>query len=102
MDRDNPSITISVREEEWIEVANWVYENWEYVGGISFLPHTDHVYRQAPYQDATETDYYLLEAEFPRDIDWSMLSAYEFEDTTTSSQTLNCSAGQCEIVDISA
>jgi len=98
----NPSVTISVREHEWIEVANWVYGNWDDVGGISFLPYSDHTYRQAPYQDCTEADYFLLDATVPKNIDWSLLSAYETEDTTTGTQTLSCTAANCEIVDISA
>lgn len=98
----NPSVTINVREDEWIEVANWVYQNWEDVGGISFLPYSEHTYRQAPYQEITEADYFLAKAEMPEEIDWSMLSAYETEDTTTGSQTLSCSAGECEIVDVTA
>ena len=96
----NPSVTISVREHEWIEVANWVYENWDDVGGISFLPYSEHTYRQAPYQDCTEADYWLRKAEMPETIDWSLLSAYETFDTTTGSQTLSCSAGNCEVVDV--
>jgi ribonucleoside-diphosphate reductase alpha chain len=96
----NPSITVSVKEHEWIEVANWVYDNWEDVGGISFLPYSEHTYRQAPYEDCTETDYWLKKAEMPETIDWSLLSVYETEDTTTGSQTLSCSAGNCEVVDI--
>jgi len=96
----NPSVTINVREDEWIEVANWVYENWEFVGGISFLPFSEHTYKQAPYQDMTEADYYLAKAEMPVDINWQLLSAYEFEDTTSGSQTLSCTAGNCEIVDV--
>jgi ribonucleoside-diphosphate reductase alpha chain len=98
----NPSVTINVREEEWIEVANWVYENWDFVGGISFLPHTEHTYKQAPYQDLTEADYYLAKANMPETIDWSLLSTYEFEDNTTGSQTLSCTAGNCEIVDVTS
>lgn len=98
----NPSVTINVREHEWIEVANWVYENWEDVGGISFLPYSEHTYRQAPYQEITEADYWLAKAEMPEEIDWSLLSAYETEDMTTGSQTLSCVAGECEIVDVSA
>jgi ribonucleoside-triphosphate reductase len=97
----NPSVTISVKEDEWIEVANWVYENWDIVGGISFLPFSEHTYKQAPYEDCTEADFWLKKAEMPEEIDWSMLSAYEFEDTTSGTQTLSCSAGNCEIVDIS-
>lgn len=96
----NPSVTINVREDEWIEVANWVYDNWEFVGGISFLPYSEHTYKQAPYQDCTEADYFLAKAQMPESIDWSMLSAYEFEDTTSGSQTLSCSAGNCEVVDV--
>lgn len=98
----NPSITVSVREDEWIEVANWVYKNWEFIGGISFLPYSEHTYKQAPYQEITEADYYLAEAAMPRNIDWSMLSAYEFEDTTTGTQELSCVAGNCEIVDVTS
>jgi ribonucleoside-diphosphate reductase alpha chain len=96
----NPSVTISVREEEWVEVADWVYENWDYVGGISFLPYSDHTYRQAPYQDCDEATYKQFMADMPKSIDWSMLSAYELEDATTGSQTLSCTAGNCEVVDL--
>jgi ribonucleoside-diphosphate reductase alpha chain len=96
----NPSVTISVREEEWVEVADWVYENWDYVGGISFLPYSDHTYRQAPYQDCDEATYKQFMADMPKGIDWSMLSAYELEDATTGSQTLSCTAGNCEVVDL--
>jgi ribonucleoside-diphosphate reductase alpha chain len=98
----NPSVTISVREDEWISVADWVYNNWEDVGGISFLPYSDHTYRQAPYQDCTETDYYMMLADMPTNVDWSLLSAYETEDTTTGSQSLACSASNCEVVDLAS
>lgn len=96
----NPSVTISVREEEWIEVANWVYDNWDVVGGISFLPYSEHTYKQAPYQEVTEADYFLAKAEMPETIDWSLLSAYEHEDGTSGTQTLSCTAGNCEVVDV--
>lgn len=96
----NPSVTINVREHEWIEVVNWVKSNWEFVGGISFLPYADHTYRQAPYQEITETDYYMGVANFPSEIDWTLLSAYEMEDTTTGTQALSCTAGNCEVVDL--
>lgn len=98
----NPSVTISVRENEWIEVANWVYDNWDDVGGISFLPYSDHTYRQAPYEDCDETTYKQFMADMPKKIDWSLLSVYETEDTTTGTQTLSCTAGNCEIVDVGA
>lgn len=96
----NPSVTISVRESEWIEVANWVYKNWDVIGGISFLPYSDHTYKQAPYQDCDESDYKRFMLDMPTDIDWSLLSAYELEDTTTGTQTLSCTAGNCEVVDL--
>lgn len=98
----NPSVTISVKEHEWIEVANWVYENWDFIGGISFLPYSEHTYRQAPYEDCDEATYKQFSADMPKEIDWSLLSAYEFEDTTSGSQTLSCTAGNCEIVDVTS
>lgn len=98
----NPSVTINVKEDEWIEVANWVYANWEFVGGISFLPYDTGNYKQAPYQDITETDYNQWMAEMPKAIDWSWLSDYEKEDMTTGSQSLSCVAGNCEVVSIGA
>jgi ribonucleoside-triphosphate reductase (thioredoxin) len=96
----NPSVTINVREEEWIEVANWVYENWEFVGGISFLPYSEHTYKQAPYQECDESTFNQFFHDAPTSIDWTDLSLYEFEDGTTGSQTLSCTAANCEVVDI--
>lgn len=93
-----PSCTISVREHEWPEVQAWVWKNVNAVSGISFLPHSDHVYRQAPYQDITEDEYKELVAAFPS-IDWVKLRDYETEDTTASSQTLACTGTICEVVD---
>jgi len=94
----NPSVTINVRENEWIEVANWVYKNWEHVGGISFLPYSEHTYQQAPYQDTDESGYNQFQADMPKEIDWNMLSLFEAEDNTTGSQTLACTSSACEIV----
>lgn len=96
----NPSVTVSVGEDEWIEVAAWVYKNWEDVAGISFLPRTDHVYKQAPYQAVSKEEYEELLSKMPKTIHWSLLSHYEVEDNTEGSQTLACSAGACEVVDI--
>lgn len=98
----NPSVTISVKEDEWIEVANWVYKNWEYIGGVSFLPYSEHTYKQAPYQDCDKATYSQFMADMPEDIDWSLLPAYEHEDTTSGTQTLACSAGNCDIVDLTS
>jgi ribonucleoside-diphosphate reductase alpha chain len=96
----NPSITVNVKEDEWIEVANWVYENWDVVDGISFLPYDSGTYRQAPYQACDETTYRQFLADTPLDIDWSMLELFEKEDTTTGSQSLACTANSCTVVSI--
>lgn len=98
----NPSVTINVREDEWLEVANWVYTNWDKVGGISFLPYSEHVYAQAPYQEIDEDQYDAAMREFPQQIRWADLSFYELLDSTTGAQTLACSADGCEVVDIGA
>lgn len=97
----NPSVTIQVREEEWFEVADWVYKNFDDIAGVSFLPHSDHVYKQAPYQDVEDETYYKLVEEMP-ELDWSLLSYYESTDDALKSQgELACSAsGGCEVVDI--
>ena len=96
----NPSITVSVREHEWIDVAAWVYDNWEDVGGIAFLPYSDHVYKQAPYTQVSAEEFADWEKKNPTSIDWSALSFYETEDGTTGSQELACSAGSCDVVDV--
>jgi len=92
-----PSVTISVKEHEWMEVGAWVYNNFDMMSGVSFLPFSDHTYRQAPYQDCSEEEYKDLLAKMPKDVDWAMLSEYEEQDMTTSSQELACVAGGCEI-----
>jgi ribonucleoside-triphosphate reductase len=98
-----PSITVSVKEEEWMEVGAWVYKNFDEVSGISFLPHSDHTYKQAPYQEVTKEEYESLLAKMPENIRWEDLSFYETEDGTSPSATLACSSdGNCELVDISA
>lgn len=90
----NPSITVYVREEEWMEVGAWVYRNFNDIGGVSFLPHSDHVYRQAPYQECDEQTYRDWLAKIP-EVDWTELK--EGEDNTTASQELACVGGMCEI-----
>jgi ribonucleoside-diphosphate reductase alpha chain len=98
-----PSITVSVKEEEWMEVGAWVYKNFDEVSGISFLPHSDHSYKQAPYQEVSKEEYESLVAKMPKNIRWEDLSFYETEDGTSPSATLACSSdGNCELVDISA
>jgi ribonucleoside-triphosphate reductase (thioredoxin) len=95
-----PSITVSVKEDEWMEVGAWVYKNFDEVSGISFLPYSDHTYVQAPYQEVDENAYNELVAKMPASINWEALSLYELEDSTTGSQALACVSGECEIVDI--
>ncbi len=98
-----PSITVSVKEDEWMEVGAWVYKNFDEVSGISFLPMSDHSYKQAPYQEVTKEEYESLLAKMPNEIRWEDLSFYETEDGTSGTQTLACTSdGNCEIVDISA
>ena len=92
-----PSVTISVKEEEWIEVGAWVYKNFDLMSGVSFLPYSEHTYKQAPYQDCNEKEYKDLMNKMPTSVDWNKLSQYEKSDMTVGSQELACSAGSCEI-----
>ena len=93
-----PSVTISVKEHEWVDVASWVYENFDSISGISFLPFSEHVYRQAPYQDCTEEEYKEALKTMPKNVDWAELSKYESQDYTVASQELACAAGGCEVI----
>ena len=97
-----PSVTINVKKDEWFEVGGYVYENFDEMSGVSFLPYDDHIYQQAPYQECDKATYNELLKKMPSKIDWSALSDYELEDTTVSMQTLACSGDSCELVDISA
>jgi ribonucleoside-diphosphate reductase alpha chain len=97
-----PSITITVREEEWMKVGAWVYDHFDEVSGVSFLPASDHSYKQAPYQDCTAEEYETLLSKMPKNIDWSLLSNYEKEDMTVGTQTFACSGDKCELVDLTA
>lgn len=92
-----PSVTIYVRDEEWLEVGAWVYKNFSKMSGISFLPHTEHVYRQAPYQEITVEEYEKALALMPNSVDWSKLTEYEKEDMTTGSREYACVGGNCEL-----
>ena len=97
-----PSVTVSVKEEEWMDVGAWVYKNFDEVSGISFLPFSDHTYAQAPYQDIEREEYLELQQIMPKSIDWSKLAEYEKEDTTSGGRELACTADACEMVDIQA
>jgi len=97
-----PSVTISVKENEWMDVGAWVYEHFDEVSGISFLPFSEHTYQQAPYQDIDEEQYKEFLTKMPSSVDWSLLQEFEKEDTTSGGRELACTAGVCEIVDIEA
>ena len=96
-----PSVTISVRDDEWMEVGAFVFKHFDEMSGVSFLPHSDHTYQQAPYQECTETVYNDFSSKFGH-IDWNKFRDYEKVDTTSGSQTFACSGDSCEIVDIGA
>ena len=96
-----PSATINVKEDEWLEVAAWVYKNFDTLSGVAFLPHDGGTYKQAPYTEVTKEEYeQWIEKHPPVTINWDDLRFYEQEDNTSGSQTFACSGGQCEVVDI--
>jgi len=95
-----PSVTITVKENEWMDVGAWVYRNFDEVSGVSFLPFSDHSYRQAPYQDCTMEEYKEMLSKLPSEVDWTLLKDYEEQDNTAGSQTYACSGDSCEVVDL--
>lgn len=92
----NPSVTISIGDDEWVGVANWLYEHWDIIGGLSFLPRTNHAYRLAPYEEITKEQYEALSARFTN-LDYSKLVTYEMKDETEQAKELACAGGTCEI-----
>ena len=93
-----PSVTITVKEHEWMEVGAWVYSNWDWMSGVSFLPFSDHTYRQAPYQDCTKEEYEEFKTKMPEAVNWAeLLAQFETTDMTEGAQELACVAGNCEI-----
>ena len=95
-----PSVTVTVRDHEWMEVGAWVFKHFDEVSGVSFLPHSDHSYQQAPYQEVSEREYLDALALMPERINWADLSNYEKEDTSKGTSTFACAGGSCEIVDL--
>ena len=113
-----PSVTISVRDSEWADVGAFVYKHFDEMSGVSFLPHTEHTYQQAPYQETfkdkpvtgrrreDDKEYIITQSyesvlsQMPKSIDWSLLADYEQEDNTSGSQTMACTGDSCEIVDL--
>ena len=93
-----PSATISVREAEWLKVGAWVWDNFDKISGVSFLPFADHSYQQAPYQEITEDEYKEWMNKTVHEINWDLITEYEKEDMTENTKELACSAGACEII----
>jgi ribonucleoside-triphosphate reductase len=91
------SVTVYVKEHEWMEVGNWCYQNFDYITGVSFLPYAEHTYAQAPYQPCTKIEFLAAIAAMPK-VDFSKLTEYESEDNTEGAQTLACTGGACEIL----
>lgn len=98
----NPSVTIYYDDNEYLAVGQWVWDNFDICSGISFLPRSDHVYQQAPYEEITEAQYHAFVEAMPKGIEWAGLAEYEHVDTTTGSQTMACSGNVCEMVDLTA
>jgi ribonucleoside-triphosphate reductase (thioredoxin) len=97
-----PSITVYVRDEEWLAVGAWVWEHFDEISGVSFLPYSDHTYRQAPYQEIFEDEYEDLIKMMPKNVDWAKLGEFEDQDMTAGAGTMACVAGVCEIVDLTS
>ena len=95
-----PSCTVTVRDHEWVEVGAYVYNHFDEMSGVSFLPHSEHTYQQAPYQEVDKDTYKMVLQTMPERIDWAGLSEYEKDDNTVAMQTMACSGDVCEIVDI--
>jgi ribonucleoside-diphosphate reductase alpha chain len=95
-----PSMTVYVKEHEWMEVGAWVYKHFDSVSGIAFLPYSEHGYKQAPYEELTEVKYQELLGKFPKTVDWGKLSQYEKDDTSVNHREFACSGTSCEIVDL--
>lgn len=95
-----PSVTISVKDDEWMDVGAFVYKHFDEMSGVSFLPYDGGSYQQAPYQEVTEEVYQEALDNMPTSVDWSKLSEYEQEDNTAGMQTMACSGDSCEIVDL--
>jgi ribonucleoside-diphosphate reductase alpha chain len=94
------SVTVSVKDDEWEKVGEWVFGHFDAITGVSFLPYSDHIYKQAPFQTVDPLTYEAAKAKMPTELMWDMLSLYEMEDSTTGSQTLACTSGVCDLVDL--
>jgi ribonucleoside-diphosphate reductase alpha chain len=95
-----PSVTISVKEHEWMEVGAWVYKHFDEVSGVSFLPHSDHTYQQAPYEECDRKTHDELAWKMPNEVNWDLISEYELTDQTVGNKALACTGSVCELVDL--
>jgi len=95
-----PSVTVYVKDDEWFDVGAWVWKYFDEISGISFLPHSDHTYAQAPYQEISEHQYNMMLSGMPKGVDWTLLGRYEEEDHTAGAKTMACTGATCEIVDL--
>jgi ribonucleoside-diphosphate reductase alpha chain len=95
-----PSITINVKEDDWMQLGATVFDIFDIISGVAFLPYDDHTYAQAPYQQCTEQEYTEALAKMPEKIDWHELNKFEKNDTTIGMQTMACSGDFCELVDL--
>ena len=95
-----PSVTVSVREHEWMDVGAWVYKHFDEVSGVSFLPHSDHTYQQAPYEECDKKTHDKLAKTMPKEVNWDLISEYELTDQTVSAKQLACTGSICELVDL--
>jgi ribonucleoside-triphosphate reductase len=95
-----PSVTINYEDKNFLSIGQWVWNNWEWLSGISFLPQTDHVYDQAPFEAIDKERYDEMISSMPKKIRWKELKKYEQEDTTSNSHAMACVGGACEVVDI--
>ena len=95
-----PSVTINYTDDNFLSVGQWVHSNWEWLSGVSFLPHEGHIYDQAPFESIDEEVYLSMLEAIPRSVDWSGLSKFETEDTSEGTHTLACTGGACEVIDI--
>jgi len=93
-------VTVSVKDDEWLDVGAFVYKHFDEMSGVSFLPYDGGTYQQAPYQECDKERYEEVLSQMPKDMDWGRLSEYEEEDNTSGMQSLACSSGVCEIVDL--
>ena len=89
-----PSITVYYRDSDFLQIGNWVYNNFDTISGISFLPYDEHTYAQAPYEQITEEEYSEMVKDFPTAFDWDLNEADDF---TEGAQTLACVGGACEL-----